>query len=175
MAGKKGAFRFSAVLEKSSNRLWGAHFRVPAQLVEKVRTSDRRVVCTLNGLVEFQCALLPQRGGVHVISVNKKVRDTLRLTIGTKVAVMLRKDESEYGLPVPEEMAELLRQDRHGSLLFHRLTRGRQRTLLYIIGSVKDPERRVVRSIAVLSHLKANDGRINYRQLYTAIQEKGRR
>ena len=66
---------------------------------------------------------------------------------------------------MPEELRELFRQDKEGNKLFHALTRGKQRTLLYIIGNGKSPEKRAIRSIAIINHLKANKGKINYKQL----------
>lgn len=38
---------------------------------------------------------------------------------------------------MPEELEELLHQDEEGNRLFHALTPGKQRTLLYYIGAPK--------------------------------------
>ncbi len=135
------------------------------------------MLCELNNGEEYQCALLPFGVGVFVISVNKKLRDELGLGFGEEVRVRLKKDTSAYGLPMPDELKEVFRQDVEGDELFHALTRGKQRTLLYIIGSVKNPEKRVARAVAVVTHLKANSGKINYKQLYLSLnspQQPGR-
>ena len=172
----KNELRFISVIERSTNKLWGAHFRVPAQVVKKLSSDDhRRVVCSLNGVAEYQCAMLPFGNGAFVISVNKQLRDKLKLEFGMNVDVTLRKDKSEYGLPLPEELQILFEQDKVGSKLFHSLTRGRQRTLLYIIGHVKDQDKRVAHSITIINHLKANKGKINYRQLSAALKDPRRR
>jgi uncharacterized protein YdeI (YjbR/CyaY-like superfamily) len=105
-----------------------------------------------------------------VISVNKAEQKSLGLTIGSEVTVSLTRDETAYGLPVPEEVRELLRQDREGDRLFHALTRGKQRTLLYFIDTAKDPEKRAMRALAVVRHLKANNGKINFRLLNLALR-----
>ena len=101
----------------------------------------------------------------YVISVNRNLLKALRLSVGQKVTVGLRKDESQYGLPMPEEFAELLRQDKEGDRLIHALTPGKLRTLLYIAGRGKDADKRIERSIIIVKHLKENAGKINYRQL----------
>jgi len=164
--------RFTSILERSTNKLWGCHFRVPTRIAKQLfGNNSRRVVCSLNGSAPHQCAILPHGNGRFVITVNKKRRDTLGLDFGMKVSVTLKKDESEYGLPLPEELDELLRQDAEGRKLFHSLTAGRQRTLLHIIGSVKSPEKRVQRAIAVVNHLKVNKGKINYRQLNKSLRD----
>jgi hypothetical protein len=171
----KGGLRFTSILEQSSNKLWGCHFRVPNRIVKQLAEGNsRRVVCTLNGSTEYQCAMLPHGEGMFVITVNKKLRDTLGLEFGTEVQVRLRKDSSEYGLPLPEELREMFRQDAEGNAMFHALTRGRQRTLLYIIGTVKSSERRIARASAVVNHLKANSGKINYKQLNAALKDPRR-
>ncbi|MBK9336086.1 MAG: DUF1905 domain-containing protein [Lewinellaceae bacterium] len=127
-------------------------------------------MCTLNEKAEFQCALMPKGEGRYFININKKLRDTLGLKVGSPVRVALRKDDSEYGLPVPEELAVLLEQDDEGNQLFHALTPGKQRTLLYIVGSVKSSDLRLNRAIAVVEHLKTNAGKINFKVLYAGLK-----
>jgi hypothetical protein len=164
---------FEATLERSDNRLWGAHLRVPRAVADGLVTaSSRRVVRTLNGSAEHQCALLPAGNGSFVISVNKKWRDTLHLDIGARVAVTLRSDASAYGLPMPEELAELLRQDRSGNRLFHALSAGKQRTLIYIVGNVKNPEARAFRAATILRHLHEMKGTIAYKRLSQSLKRR---
>jgi hypothetical protein len=171
----KGAFHFTSILEQSTNKLWGAHFRVPERIAGRLSDGDsRRVVCTLNGVAEYQCAILPLGRGVSIITVNKKLRDALHLEMGMELHVRLAQDTSEYGLPMPEELQELFRQDIEGKNLFHALARGKQRTLLYMIGSVKGTEKRVRRSIIILDHLKAYGGKINYKRLAVALKDPRR-
>lgn len=166
------SYRFVASLERSDNKLWGSHVRVPAGIARELASGrSRRIICSLNDCRAFQCALLPFGSGQLVISVNKTLRAKLGLGIGDDINVSVQKDASTYGLPVPEEMAELLAQDKKGDRLFHALTRGKQRTLLYIIGSVKDPDRRIHRALAIVNHLKDNGGTLNYRQLDKALRQ----
>ena len=160
------SLQFTAFLESSNNKLWGFHLPVPDPIAQVFLAEDaRRVVCTLNEIVEFQCALIAKGEGVYCIMVNKKTRDQLGLKPGSSARVSLRKDESEYGLPMPEELAEVLAQDEEGNRLFHALTPGKLRTLLYIVGHVKNTDARISRALAIVGHLKANGGKINYRQL----------
>jgi hypothetical protein len=167
------SFDFTSTLEESTNKLWGSHFAVP-DLVSKALISgdDRRVVCTLNEKMEYQCALIPRGDGSFLIMVNKKTRDKLVLKPGQQVRVSLRKDESEYGLPMPEELEELLKQDEDGRRLFHALTPGKLRTLLYIVGQPKNSDVRLHRALVIVEHLKKNEGKINYRQLNEEMRDK---
>ncbi len=170
-APSKTGLRFNSTLEKSTNRLWGSHFRVPQEIVKRLmKGADRRVVCTLNDKVTYQCAMLPQQGGRFVISVNKSLCKKLKLDYGMDVQASLKKDESEYGLPLPEELEEVFRQDAAGKKLFHALTKGKQRTLLYIVGRGKTPDHRIAQSLAIVNHLKINKGKIDYRQLSNTLK-----
>jgi hypothetical protein len=158
---------FSSVLEKSDNKLWGCHFVVPAWALAAMSegNEERRVVCTLNGKATYQCAMLPFGNGIYVITVNKKLQTQLKLAIGAKVEVTLRKDDSEYGLPMPEELAELLRQDDEGDRLLHALTPGKIRTMLYLAGQPKNSGTRLRRAVAIVEHLKENGGKIDFKKL----------
>jgi len=163
--------RFTSVLEQSRNKLWGAHLAVPDEVVERLAGSgSRRVLCTLNASVEYPSALVPRGDGSFVIRVNKRIREKFSLGTGSRLRVVLRRDESRYGLPMPEELDEELRQDGEGHRLFHPLTAGRQRTLLYLVDSAKGADTRIKRAVAVVRHLKTNHGRLNYKQLNDLIR-----
>jgi uncharacterized protein YdeI (YjbR/CyaY-like superfamily) len=88
------------------------------------------------------------------------------------VDVSLRKDRSKYGLPMPEELQEVLRQDKEGERLFHALTAGKRRTLLHIVGSSRGTDRRIASALVIIRHLKINNGRINYRQLSQQLKPR---
>lgn len=154
--------KFTTRLTKSLGYDSGWHFiPVKAKIGEKFEKKDgsRRVVCTINGTETFQCALLPS-GGDFVIVVNKAKRGKLRIADGDKITVELKTDDSKYGLPMPAELKEVLKQDPAGNKLFHSLTAGKQRSMLYFIGKVKDVDRRIHTALIFIEHLKTNEGKI---------------
>ena len=71
-----------------------------------------------------------------------------------------------------EELAELLAQDEEGNRLLHALTPGKIRTLLYIVGQPKTSDTRLHRALVVVEHLKANKGKIDYKQLNVSVRER---
>lgn len=162
--------QFTSVLQKFESDLWGFHFAAPAEVVAKL-PAGRRVVCRLNDVLEFQCGLMPKGDGSFFINVNKANRDKLKLKVGQPLEVALWPDDSEYGLPMPEELAELLAQDELGNDYFQALTPGRQRTLLFLAGQPKRSETRLKRAIAIVEFLKANEGRLNFKALRQAMSE----
>ena len=160
-----------STLENFNSPLWHFHIPVPNTIAIKyIEGNNRRVVCILQGSESFQCALMPNGTGNFFINVNKKLRDKLKLKEGDAVTYSLEKDTSEFGLPMPEELAELLNIDNEGNGVFMSLTPGKQRTLLYMISTPKSVDIRIKRAICVVDHLKATRGKINYRQLNDLIK-----
>jgi hypothetical protein len=165
------SLKFKTVLIKPDPES-GWHFvQVKGKIGEKFEKKEgsRRVVCTINGSVTFQCALLPS-GEEFVIIVNKVKRDKLGIGAGDKIEIELKTDDSKYGLPMPAELREVLKQDREGNKLFHSLTAGKQRSVLYFVGKVKDVDRRIHTALIFIEHLKKNEGKIIQDQLNTELK-----
>jgi translation initiation factor IF-1 len=157
---------FTTSLNRFDSNLWHFHIIVEKKIAEKVMTKEsRRVVCTLLQTTSFQGALMPYGDGNYFINVNNQLRKKLKLNDGDNVQVHLTPDTSKYGLPLPPEFEELLKQDIAGSDLFEALTDGKKRTLLFIVGKPKSPDLRIRNGIAILEHLKRNKGKIDYKQL----------
>jgi hypothetical protein len=164
--------KFKTALITSGSYDAGWHFipvtaKIGARFEKK--NGSRRVVCTINGELSFQCALLPSDGD-FVIIVNKTKRTQLGIGEGDRITVELAEDTSKYGLPMPEEFEEVLKQDPEGDRLFHALTAGKQRSLLYLIGKVKDIDRRIHTALIVVEHLKDNDGKIIGEHLHEELK-----
>jgi hypothetical protein len=130
----------------------------------------RRVVCTVNGELTFQCSLMPNGEGAYYISLNKENRTKLDIIPGDRVMVSLKRDTSKYGLPMPEELQAVLDQDPTGDRHFHALTNGRQRTILYYVSKQKNIDRRIEAALIIMEHLKNNEGKIDYRTLHDELK-----
>jgi len=143
---------------------------IEKRTAEKLAFKDRyrRVVCTINGGEPFQCALLPSQGNFYII-VNKKKREALGIVAGDKVDVELAIDESKYGLPMPEEFREVLDQDPDGDKIFHALTPGKQRSLLYYLGNIKDIDLRIHQALQIVEHIKEH-GKVIDKLLYQELK-----
>ena len=164
--------KFKTTLFRSPGHESGWYFvRVNGKIGEKFEKKDgtRRIVCTINDTESFQCALLPSDGD-FVIVVNKAKRTRLGIGDGDKILVEIRQDDSKYGLPMPEELQEVLNQDPEGDKLFHALTAGKQRSMLYFIGKVKDIDRRIHAALVFVEHLKKNEGKIIFERLQEELK-----
>ena len=108
---------------------------------------------------------LCQKGKAFIISLSMLKFKKCRLRTGSKVLVELQPDESKYGMPMPEEMDELLKIDDDTNEYFHALTKGKQRSLLYIIGKPKSTDIRLKKAIVITEHLKRLNGKLDFKIL----------
>lgn len=162
---------FRTTLALFDSNVYGYHFPVPTAVVKKfIKGSDRRVICTINNTVTFPCALMP-KGDIHYILANKKHRSQLGVQEGDEVEITLKKDTSEFGFPVPESFQYLMDEDPEGSALFRKLTKGKQRSLIYLIQKVKNVDSQINKGLAILYHLRESNGELNYKLLNQRIKE----
>lgn len=166
---------FQTILEYADDALgWGNFITVPDEVAASlIEGKKRRVICTLNEQEEYQCALLPKgekSTGGYMILVNNARRKKLRLQVGSTVMVSLRKDDSKYGMPMPEEFEEIMKQDEEVDKYFHALTKGKQRSLLHVIGKPKGAAKRLEKAIVLAEYLKANNGHLDFKALNEAFK-----
>ena len=150
--------------------IWSFHFPINKETTDLLKgESSSRVECIINGSVTIHSALMPL-GNASYIMVNKKVRKQLGLEEGDEVTLALKKDESEYGIPMPESLQIMLDQDENGSKYFHELTTGKQRSLIYIVNKVKNIDKQIVKSMAILEHLSEVQGKLDFKLLNEKIK-----
>jgi bifunctional DNA-binding transcriptional regulator/antitoxin component of YhaV-PrlF toxin-antitoxin module len=154
-----------------SSLMWDYRIPVSNEDVKKLITSDRRMICSINNQKEFSCGLIPDGKGNYYINLNKELRKDLDLDVGDKVEISLKKDQSEYGMPLPPSFEELLYQDPEGALLFNALTPGKRRSLLYVIGKPKSEQKQLEKGLIVLDYLKEVEGKLDFRELNLAFKD----
>lgn len=173
MAERKTTVKFKTRLARFDTEFNWFFIPVERKHVEKLRFSgrSRRAVCTLNEeeSLTFHCALMPHADEFFIM-VNKKIRTTLGIDEGDVVRVFLEKDTSKYGMPMPAEFEEVLKQDPEGDRVFHELTPGKQRSILYYVGKIKDIDKRIHTALIYVEHLKDNDGKIVYEKLKNELK-----
>lgn len=113
-----------------------------------------RVLCTINQIPKFHAGLVALGEGNAYISINTKRMKKYGLKEGDEINVILEKDESEFGMEVPEELVELFAQDEVGFERFNDLTPGKQRYIIHYVSSVKNSQLRIDRAILLISNLK---------------------
>lgn len=162
---------FTSKIVSLNSKVWGVGLEVPKEIAQPFLGKEyKRVLCTLNNAHQYQCALMPMGEGRYCVNVNADIQKKLKLKIGDEVSVEIKADESKYGLPMPEELGELLKMDKEGDRLFHSLTPGKQRNLLHIVGLPKSPEIRIKKAIVVVEYLKEVNGKLDFKELNLAFK-----
>lgn len=163
--------QFKATLSNfyDSGVYWG-YVNVPIELAEKVRGKERRVVCKLSDDIKFHCALMHNGKGGFFVNIKKEYQKKLGVLDGDELTIKLREDNSKYGFPVSEAFLELLYQDPEGDMVFHSLTKGKQRSLLHIINKVKREQLQLQKAHIILDYLKSVNGKLDYKELNQAFK-----
>jgi hypothetical protein len=131
------------------------YIEIPVTIVKKLGGKfNVRLLCTLNNKLTFQCGIVALGEGKGYISINAKRLATLNLKKGDKVDVQLKKDDSEFGADVPEELAEVFAQDQEGFQRFEKLVAGKQRFIIRHVTTVKSSQLRIERALSLINNLK---------------------
>ena len=166
---------FKAPILRFEWDLWSYYLAVPKGIAEKfIEGDDRRVVCKINEADPIHGALMP-KGDICSIYVKKDFMKKHGIAEGDEVSVTLEKDRSEYGIPTPESFLVLLDQDEEGSKHFHSLTKGKQRSLIHLVGKVKNIDSQLAKGLAIMHHLKEAQGKLDFKRLNVLIKEYNNR
>lgn len=164
---------FISEISKLDSAVWNMHLPVPKEVSDHfLSTTGNRVICNIDERWEMHAALMPKGSGIYFINVNKEVRKKLDLDEGDKIPITLEADTSKYGIHLPEEMEELLEQDREGNEVFHGLTIGKQRSLLHLIGTPKSSDTRLRKALMTLDYLKSVNGALDFKELNLFYKEQ---
>jgi hypothetical protein len=163
--------KFTVQLENFDSDLWHFHILVPDLVLQPfLDANQKRVICKIDGLEAFHCALMPKGDGQYFININKERRKKLGLVLGAQIQAQIKTDDSKYGLPICEELEELLKMDDEGSDLFHALSLGKQRTLIHLASSPKRSETRLKKAVIIIEYLKSSEGHLDFKALHEAFK-----
>ncbi len=156
---------FEGKLERFDYTIWSYHIPVPDGIASQMMDDrHRRVLIWLDGHGPFHMALMRSKVSWYVL-INQEIRHKFHLEEGKEILVRIERDESEFGQDTPEELQVLLDQDEEGNKYFRSLTAGKQRSLVYLVTKVKNPESRMKKSLAIMLHLKLAKGKLDFKQL----------
>ncbi|RZA06221.1 MAG: DUF1905 domain-containing protein [Proteobacteria bacterium] len=132
------------------------YLTIPPKVVSALGGKFRaRLLCSIKGTKKFHCGLNPLGNGEGYLTISRNRLKDLGLTPGESVALELELDSSKYGIPMPPEFREVLKQDPAGKARFAQLTPGKQRSMLHYVGGTTNVDRRIERSLRVITNLKA--------------------
>jgi len=166
-------YKFESTLEKfQKNKIWSFHIKIPETIVSKFEKKDKRFVCTLNDFISFQCGLLSAGELGFFININASIRKKINLNLHDTLRISLKKDTSKYGLPIPKVFEELLKQDPDFDRVFHKLTAGKQRSLLHRIGNYKNENTQLEKLMILRNYLIQVKGRLDFKELSDVFRIK---
>lgn len=148
--------------------LVGMHyFEVPPDIIDKLGGKFKmHLLCTVNGKLTFQGGLVALGNGSGYISINMSHLKKLGVKFKDTVTITLKKDESEYGMTLSDELKELLEQDDEGMRRFKMLTPGKQRYIIHYVNTVKSSQLRIDRAILLITNLKkTKEGKESFRAM----------
>ena len=109
------SFEFDAVIGSLDSDIWNLNIALPNEVVERYLQTDKRLVVTINDEIKIHRGMLSNGDGSYFVNINKEISKKLKLTVGDKLTVSITKDASKYGMPMPEEMDEILSFDDEAS------------------------------------------------------------
>lgn len=166
---------FTTTLEDFHSKLFRYHFLVSKEIGDQfVEGDNRRIRCSINNNEPYQCALMHIEGGYYAL-VNNQMRKKLNIEEGDKINVTIEKDHSEFGHEVPESFQVLMDQDEAGREFFEQLTKGKQRSLIYLVKKVKNIDSQLAKGLAIMHHLKEAKGELDFKRLNVLIKEYNNR
>ncbi|CAN5336467.1 hypothetical protein BH09BAC3_BH09BAC3_37750 [soil metagenome] len=156
---------FEAVVERLPMKGSMHLINVPKSVYSKF--SERkavRIFCTINDSIRYACALRPNGDGGFFINVATPILRKAKIKVGQKIKVTIKKDDTEYGHTVPEELTELLAQDKEGKKYWDQVPNSAQRAMIYYIAQAKSIDKRIERSLLFINRLKDKAGFKNERK-----------
>jgi hypothetical protein len=152
--------KFTSILSRiDDSDIYHWYFPVANDVAdEMIDGADRRVVVTVNEKERYHCAIHGDGAGGFRIMLNQQRCKKLKLSRGEPIQVEVLKDRSEYGMEMSEELREVLDQMPPADKLFHEMTKGRQRTLIYWVQNVKSSDIKIRRALVMCGHVEEQNG-----------------
>ncbi len=152
--------RFTSTIQRL-DKLKLNHLTIPIQVLEEIRLEDdqgsvynQRIIVTVNNQLTWNGGTVALGDGNAYISISTKRMTELGVNIGDVVQVEIERDDSEYGMPVPEEFEAVLEQDPIAKERFELLSKGKRRAIIYLISQSKSVDKRIEKSLFFMQNLK---------------------
>lgn len=157
---------FKTTIEELQH-LSGHYFELSPTIIKKLGGKiSIRLIATINKKISWQCGPVALGNGSGYITISNKRMKELGVKLGSTIHVKLIKDQSKYGVEVPEELAELFLQDPEGEDRFKLLSPGMKRYIINYVATVKSSRLKIERAILLIENLKRlPKGKETFREL----------
>lgn len=167
------SFQITSTLVKNDAHLYPLQFYISKKIVDTIKSKNiKRLQVRINSNEAIDSSLISGGDQQYFIKINKGQMKKFSLSIGDEASLEIIPDESKYGMPLPEEFAAIWEIDEEAKTLFHLLTPGKQRNLIYIVNKVKSLDIRARKANIIMEHLKINNGKLDFKVLNESLKTK---
>ena len=149
-AGGAGYLHMQLTVQKAGG--YGHLAVVPEDLVASLG-GEKRVICTIDGHA-LHLAINRVHAIGYYIYLGKSTLKKLDLEAGMSFEAEFRVDDTPYQCEMPEEFEEVLLTDPEADQIFHSLTPGNQRSLIFMVSRVKSIDKRIEKALKITGGLK---------------------
>ncbi|MFN4365645.1 DUF1905 domain-containing protein [Chryseobacterium hispalense] len=136
-------------------KIKGGYFflKVNAETVNRLKYKNKtRLICKLDHKVSFQCGLNHYGDGNFFIIISSRNMKLINRKSGDKIYFEITEDPNPLGAEIPETISILLEQDDALKEKFNELTDGKKRSILIQINKIKDLDKQVSKTIALINN-----------------------
>ncbi|HMQ06513.1 MAG TPA: YdeI/OmpD-associated family protein [Saprospiraceae bacterium] len=146
---------FTGVMKMGTGVYHYGFIEIPVEVQNQLQLKHRdRLVVSFPGGGHIHCAAQRYQDGPLTIYLGKHFRKQAGIQPGIPVRIQICRDNSEYGMAVPEELEEVFATDPEGLQAFLELTPGKKRSALYFVSKAKMQETRIQRALLVVENIK---------------------
>ena len=144
---------------------------IPAKYAENIINDEKRAKLKINfndKEIEFFAAFRKDKasGDYKIMFSNAKQKE-LGASFNDELTIQLFKDNSKYGVEMPEELDAVLLSDYDAFQIFENLTSGKQRSIIYHIKRLKGVQKKVDQALLLCENLKC--GNTQNKELFKPI------
>jgi hypothetical protein len=136
-------------------KIKGGYFflKINAETVNRLKYKNKtRLICKLDHKVSFQCGLNHYGDGNFFIIISSRNMKLINRKSGDKIYFEITEDPNPLGAEIPETISILLEQDDALKEKFNELTDGKKRSILIQINKIKDLDKQVSKTIALINN-----------------------
>ncbi len=149
---------FKVYIQPASDNKWSMSFiEIPPGITEQFlseKENKKRVIVNFKNGKKVHRALQRNKDGFCYIITGKLMLKEAKLEPRMTAEISLVIDDSEFGMPFPEELLEVFHQMPEAEKVFLDLTDGLQRSFLYYIHTAKTVETRIQRSLRMAENFE---------------------
>lgn len=131
---------------------------IPKKHAENIINDEKRAKLKVsyqgNEIDFFAAFRLDKKSGNYKLMFSKAKQKELGVSLNDKLTVQLFKDNSKYGVEMPEELEAVLISDFEAFEIFESLTPGKQRSIIYFIKRMNGVQKKVDKALLLCENLK---------------------